>query len=73
MARLRAKTIDDALDLVRWLAGSNTIVVLWKIAVPVLTVIVLIVVSFRISNFTAGGGFAPYGAHGVLAALPLGG
>lgn len=57
---------------VRWLAGSNTIVVLWKIAVPVLTVIVLIVVSFRISNFTAGGGFAPYGAHGVLAALPLG-
>jgi amino acid transporter len=57
---------------VRWLAGSNTITMLWKIAVPVLTVVVLIVVSFRASNFTAGGGFAPYGAHGVLAALPLG-
>jgi amino acid transporter len=40
--------------------------------VPVLTVVVLIVVSFHASNFTAGGGFAPYGAHGVLAALPLG-
>lgn len=57
---------------VRWLADSNTITVLWKITVPVLTVIVLIWVSFHSSNFTAGGGFAPYGAHGVLAALPLG-
>jgi amino acid transporter len=57
---------------VRWLAESNRIAVLWKVAVPVLTVIVLIVVSFHVSNFTAGGGFAPHGAHGVLAALPLG-
>jgi amino acid transporter len=57
---------------VRWLAESNTITVLWKIAVPVLTVIVLITVSFHAPNFTAGGGFAPYGAHGVFAALPLG-
>jgi amino acid transporter len=38
----------------------------------VLTVIVLIFVSFHGSNFTAGGGFAPYGAHGIFAALPLG-
>jgi amino acid transporter len=57
---------------VRWLAESNKIAVLWKIAVPVLTIGVLIVVSFRVSNFTAGGGFTPYGAHGVFAALPLG-
>jgi amino acid transporter len=57
---------------VQWLAESNRITVLWKIAVPVATVLVLIVVSFRMSNFTAGGGFAPYGAHGVFAALPLG-
>jgi amino acid transporter len=57
---------------VRWLAESNRIAVLWKVAVPILTVAVLIVVSFQVSNFTAGGGFAPYGAHGVLAALPLG-
>jgi len=57
---------------VRWLAESNRIAVLWKVAVPVLTVAVLIAVSFQVSNFTAGGGFAPYGAHGVLAALPLG-
>jgi amino acid transporter len=57
---------------VRWLAESNRIAVLWKVAVPVLTVVVLIVVSFHVSNFAAGGGFAPHGAHGVLAALPLG-
>ncbi len=57
---------------VRWLAGSNRIAVLWKIVVPVVTVVVLIAVSFRASNFTAGGGFVPYGAHGVFAALPLG-
>ena len=57
---------------VRWLAESNRIAVLWKVAVPILTIVVLIVVTFRASNFTAGGGFAPYGAHGVLAALPLG-
>jgi amino acid transporter len=57
---------------VRWLAKSNTITVLWKITIPVLTVIVLITVSFHAPNFTAGGGFAPYGAHGVFAALPLG-
>jgi amino acid transporter len=57
---------------VRWLAESNTITVLWKITIPMLTVIVLITVSFHAPNFTAGGGFAPYGAHGVFAALPLG-
>lgn len=57
---------------VRWLADSNTITVIWKIAVPVLTAIVLIYVSFHASNFTAGGGFAPYGAHGIFTALPLG-
>ena len=28
--------------------------------------------SFHASNFTAGGGFAPYGAHGIFAALPAG-
>ncbi len=64
-------TVINALG-VRWLVESNTITVLWKIAVPVVTVVVLIAVSFRASNFTAGGGFAPYGVHGVLAALPLG-
>jgi amino acid transporter len=56
---------------VRWLAESNRVVVLWKVAVPVLTVI-MFVMSFHLANFTAYGGLAPYGAHGVLAALPAG-
>jgi amino acid transporter len=57
---------------VNWLAESNKATVIWKLAVPVLTIIVLIAVSFHASNFTAGGGFAPFGAHGIFAALPLG-
>ena len=45
---------------------------IWKTAVPIMTIVVLISVAFHGSNFTAGGGFAPFGAHGVFAALPLG-
>ncbi|HEX5407583.1 MAG TPA: APC family permease [Pseudonocardiaceae bacterium] len=57
---------------VKLLSDSNTITVIWKTAVPVLTVIVLISLTFHGSNFSAGGGFAPFGAHGVFAALPAG-
>src|SRR5450631_1498296 len=48
---------------VKWLAETNRVTVVWKVAIPVLTVIVLLFVSFHTSNFTAGGGFAPFGAH----------
>jgi amino acid transporter len=54
------------------LSDSNTIMVIWKAAVPILAVVVIMSLSFHSSNFTAGGGFAPYGAHGVFAALPAG-
>ena len=54
------------------LSDSNTVMVIWKAAVPILAVIVIMSLSFHASNFTAGGGFAPYGAHGVFAALPAG-
>ena len=54
------------------LSDSNTAMVIWKVAVPILAVIVIMSLSFHGSNFTAGGGFAPYGAHGVFAALPAG-
>ena len=57
---------------VRWLAESNNITMIWKLFVPVLTIIVLLIVSFHGGNFSAGGGFAPFGAHGIFAALPLG-
>jgi amino acid transporter len=56
----------------KFLSESNSVMVIWKVAVPVLTVIVLMSVSFHPGNFTAGGGFAPFGAHGIFAALPLG-
>jgi amino acid transporter len=57
---------------VKLLSESNSITVLWKTAVPLLTVVVLIPLSFHGSNFGAGGGFAPFGAHGIFAALPVG-
>jgi len=57
---------------VRWLSETNSIAVIWKIFVPVLTIVALMAVSFHSSNFTAGGGFAPFGFHGIFAALPLG-
>jgi amino acid transporter len=54
------------------LSDSNTIMVIWKAAVPILTIVVIMSLSFHSSNFTAGGGFLPFGMHGVFAALPLG-
>jgi amino acid transporter len=57
---------------VRWLAETNTAAVWWKLAVPLLTIVVLGVVSFHAGNFSAGGGFAPFGFKGVLSALPAG-
>lgn len=57
---------------VRLLSGINSVTAVVKTAVPLLTVVVLMALSFHGSNFTAGGGFAPHGAHGVFAALPAG-
>ncbi|MCO6008686.1 APC family permease [Actinoallomurus purpureus] len=57
---------------VKLLAESNGITVIWKTAIPLLTVVVLLLLTFHASNFTAGGGFMPFGAHGIFAALPAG-
>ncbi|MFL6054051.1 MAG: APC family permease [Actinoallomurus sp.] len=57
---------------IKLLADSNGIAVIWKTAIPLLTVAVLLLLTFHASNFTAGGGFMPFGAHGVFAALPAG-
>ncbi len=57
---------------VRWLAESNTIATYWKIAIPTITIFALLFTVFHTSNFSAGGGFVPYGFHGIFAALPLG-
>jgi amino acid transporter len=57
---------------VKWLAETNSIAVIWKILVPLITIVALMVAVTHWGNFTAGGGFAPYGFHGIFAALPLG-
>ncbi|HJQ45318.1 MAG TPA: APC family permease [Amycolatopsis sp.] len=57
---------------VKMLSESNSATVIWKAAVPLLTIVVLLSLRFHPGNFTAGGGFAPAGAHGVFAALPVG-
>jgi amino acid transporter len=55
-----------------FMAESNAIVVIWKTLVPILAILVVVSLSFHTSNFHAGGGFAPFGLHGILAALPAG-
>ena len=54
----------------KFLSESNTIVVIWKALVPFVAIFVVASVSFKAANFTAGGGFMPFGLHGVFAALP---
>ncbi len=57
---------------VKFLSDSNTVTVIWKTLIPLLTIIVLLSLSFHPGNFTAGGGFAPNGARGIFEALPVG-
>jgi len=55
------------------LAKSNNVIMVWKIAIPFLAVIVIMILAFNTSNFTAAGGFMPFGIQGVLSAISLGG
>jgi amino acid transporter len=57
----------------RIFARVNNIITWWKVAIPVLAIIVL-AFKFHPANFTAGGaGFFPGGIRGLTAALPLSG
>lgn len=54
---------------IRLLAHTNSGIMWWKIAIPVLTIIILLF-KFHGGNFGApAGGFAPTGAKGVLSAV----
>jgi len=53
----------------KFFSDSNTIVVIWKTAVPLLAIGVVAALHFDPDNFRAGGGFMPFGFHGVFAAL----
>ncbi len=57
---------------VRWLAESNAIATYWKLLIPTIVIFGLLFTVFHSSNFSAGGGFMPFGFHGMFAALPLG-
>jgi amino acid transporter len=56
---------------IRLFARVNNVITWWKVAIPVLTIIVLLF-KFHGGNFTAGG-FMPGGAHGLFFALPSAG
>ena len=53
----------------KFLSDSNVIVVIWKTAVPLVAVVYVAALQFNLANFHAGGGFMPFGFHGVFAAL----
>lgn len=52
---------------------SNNLITSIKLIVPIMTIVILICLNFRLSNFNQQSAFAPYGWHGIFAALPLGG
>lgn len=58
---------------IKWLADVSTWVGIWKLSIPLIAPIMLIYVGFRPENFSGFGGFAPYGAAGVLGAVSSGG
>ncbi|HTX29106.1 MAG TPA: APC family permease, partial [Streptosporangiaceae bacterium] len=66
--------VFTALNLfgIKWMARTNTVAMYWKILVPFATVILIMTKVFHGGNFTAGGGFMPYGIKGVFIAIPLG-
>jgi amino acid transporter len=59
---------------IRWLAHANTGITTWKVIIPVITIIVLLLTHFHSSNFSAGGGFFVPGSSGgikaILVAIP---
>jgi amino acid transporter len=56
----------------KFLSKTNSTVVVFKLMIPILTLVVLLTMDFHISNFTSHG-FAPTGIKGVLTALPTAG
>lgn len=58
---------------VKAFAQLNNVLVWWKLAIIALVVVVFFAVSFNTENFTAGGGFAPYGYGAMLGAISTSG
>ncbi|MBB6626652.1 APC family permease [Nocardioides sp. KIGAM211] len=58
---------------VKKLAATNSAATWWKIAIPLLTILVLALANFDTSNLTAANGFNPEGLKGIFAAVSTGG
>ena len=58
---------------VRKLAATNSTATWWKVAIPLLTILVLALTNFHVSNLHAADGFSPDGLKGILAAVSTGG
>ena len=62
---------------IRLLARTNSPITVFKLAIPVLTALALILAGFHIDNFTAAGGFFVHGGAGparaILSAITAGG
>jgi amino acid transporter len=58
---------------VRMLAHTNSAMTWWKVAVPMLTILVLSITNFHSSNFTAANGFNPGGLKAILLAVSTSG
>jgi len=58
---------------IRLLSLTNSVATWWKVAVPLLVILVLSFSSFHSGNFTAANGFSPDGLHGILAAISTSG
>jgi amino acid transporter len=56
----------------RLFSKVNAGITWWKVAIPVLAIIVLLT-KFHANNFGAGGGFAPFGMQAVFSAIPAAG
>lgn len=58
---------------IRLFARINAAFTLWKLIIPAVTVIALLMMSYQASNFSHYGGFMPYGWQGVMTAMSSGG
>jgi len=62
---------------IRWLSRANSVITIWKVAIPIATVAILLATHFHPGNFTAAGGFfihdSPGPAESILRAITGGG
>src|SRR3954447_24628948 len=58
---------------VRMLAATNSALTWWKVAVPLLTILVLVIVNLNTDNLTAADGFNPGGLKAILLGVSTGG